>query len=142
MHLCCVKCTSVLDKARFDEVEVDLCPACGGLWLDHGEIERIVRKMQSELDRLRRLLTPSSRRPPAVPSEVQLACPACTARMKEVMLGSVHIEFCPRCKGFFLDRGEIDEALEAVKRSGQKLTVAQIVSVAAAEVPAAEAPAS
>jgi hypothetical protein len=43
MNLACVKCTSVLDKARVGDVEVDLCPSCGGLWLDHGEIERLGR---------------------------------------------------------------------------------------------------
>src|SRR5207253_516309 len=39
--LTCVKCTSVLDKSKIGGVEVDLCPACGGLWLDQGEIEKI-----------------------------------------------------------------------------------------------------
>ena len=52
MHLCCLKCTSVLDKTRIDDVEVDHCPACGGLWLDHGEIERLSRKMAPVLRRL------------------------------------------------------------------------------------------
>ena len=132
MHLACLKCTSILDKARIEEVEVDHCPACGGLWLDHGEIERISRKMVSEIDRLRRLLQPAGG-PPAVPSEIQTSCPACTGEMKEVRLGSINIDFCARCKGFFLDRGEIDGAIAAVQ--GQKMTVAQIVAAVANEVP-------
>jgi Zn-finger nucleic acid-binding protein len=132
MHLACLKCTSILDKARIEDVEVDHCPACGGLWLDHGEIERISRKMVSEIDRLRRMLQPSGG-PPAVPSEIQTSCPACTGNMQEVTLGSIRIDFCSRCKGFFLDRGEIDGAIAAVK--GQKMTVAQIVAAAANEVP-------
>jgi len=133
MHLACLKCTSILDKARIEDVEVDHCPACGGLWLDHGEIERISRKMASEIDRLRRLLHPQGG-PPAVPSEIQNACPACTGMMKEVTLGGIRIDFCSRCKGFFLDRGEIDGAIQAVK--DQKMTVAQIVAAAASELPA------
>jgi Zn-finger nucleic acid-binding protein len=132
MLLCCLKCTSILDKAKIEDVEVDHCPACGGLWLDHGEIERISRKMASEIDRLRRLLVAASG-PPAVPSEIQGSCPACTATMKEVTLGTIRIDFCPSCKGFFLDRGEIDGAIAAV--SGQRMTVAQIVAAAANEVP-------
>ena len=39
MHRTCVKCTSVLDKSMVGDVEVDLCPSCGGLWLDRGELE-------------------------------------------------------------------------------------------------------
>jgi Zn-finger nucleic acid-binding protein len=135
MHLACLKCTSILDKARIEDVEVDICPACGGLWLDHGEIERLSRKMVSELDRLRRLLQPNGPPPgpPAIPSEIQSSCPACTGDMKEVTLGTIRIDFCLRCKGFYLDRGEIDGAIAAVK--GQRMTVAQIVAAAASEVP-------
>jgi Zn-finger nucleic acid-binding protein len=133
MHLACLKCTSILDKAKIEDIEVDHCPACGGLWLDHGEIERLSRKMQSELDRLRRLLAPQAG-PPAVPSEITTSCPACTGAMQEVTLGSIRIDFCSRCKGFFLDRGEIDGAIAAVK--GQRMTVAQIVAAVATEVPA------
>jgi Zn-finger nucleic acid-binding protein len=131
MLLCCLKCTSVLDKARVDDVEVDHCPACGGLWLDHGEIERLSRKMASDVDRLRRVLAGIVAGPPAVPSEVQGSCPACQSQsVKEVALGSIHIDFCTRCKGLFLDRGEIDAAIAAVKDT--KMTVAQIVAATAA----------
>src|SRR5688572_25902416 len=134
MHLCCLKCTSVLDKTRIDEVELDHCPACGGLWLDHGEIERLSRKMAADIDRLRRLLAPE-KGPPAIPSEVQGSCPSCQmSGVQEVALGNIHIDFCPRCKGLFLDRGEIDAAIDAVK--DQKMTVAQIIAAAAAEVAA------
>ncbi len=132
MLLTCLKCTSVLDKARIEDVEVDVCPACGGLWLDHGEVERLARKMQSELDRLRRLLKAKSA-PPAVPSEIQTACPACTGAVKEVMLGAIHIDFCIRCKGLFLDRGELDGAVGAVKEAA--MTVPQIIAAAASEIP-------
>lgn len=132
MLLCCLKCTSVLDKTRIDEIEVDHCPSCGGLWLDHGEIERLSRKMSSDLDRLRKLLAPK-KGPPPVPSDTSQSCPACASAMKEVRLGTIHIDFCTRCKGFFLDRGEIDGALAAV--TGQKLTVAQIIAATAAEMP-------
>jgi len=132
MHLTCLKCTSVLDKARIEDIEVDVCPACGGLWLDHGEVERLARKMQSELDRLRRLLK-NQPMPPAVPSEIQTLCPACTGAVKEVMLGGIHIDFCTRCKGVFLDRGELDGAIAAVTEAA--MTVPQIIATAAAEIP-------
>ena len=46
MNLTCVKCTSVLDKARVGDVEVDLCPSCGGLWLDKGDVEVLAEREQ------------------------------------------------------------------------------------------------
>jgi Zn-finger nucleic acid-binding protein len=102
------------------------------LWLDHGEIERLSRKMASEIDRLRRLLAPQPG-PPAVPSDITTSCPACTGVMKEVTLGNIRIDYCLACKGFFLDRGEIDGAIDAVK--GQRMTVAQIVAAVSSELP-------
>ena len=56
-NLCCVKCNSILDRATFQGLEVDLCPKCGGLWLDRGEITRAAKLPETELVRLRGLLT-------------------------------------------------------------------------------------
>ncbi|MDB4965055.1 MAG: uncharacterized protein JWN44_744 [Myxococcales bacterium] len=127
MNLTCVKCTSVLDKARVGDVEVDLCPSCGGLWLDHGEIERIGRGQGDELSKLRTALTGSSKPDPA--SETTNTCPACPGALKEVVLGPVHVEYCGKCHGIFLDRGELDQAVKAVAGT----TVRQVIALASHE---------
>jgi Zn-finger nucleic acid-binding protein len=128
MNLTCVKCTSVLDKSRVGDVEVDLCPSCGGLWLDHGEIERIGRGKQEDLGKLRADLTGSPR--PAPPSDTKTNCPACPGALKEVVLGPVHVDYCAKCHGVFLDRGELDQAVAAVKGTSvrQLLVLAAQVS--------------
>ena len=76
-NLCCVKCNSILDKALFQGLEVDLCPKCGGLWLDRGEITRAAKLPEAELARLRGLLTGASG-PPPIPTPNKAPCPACT----------------------------------------------------------------
>jgi Zn-finger nucleic acid-binding protein len=125
MNLTCVKCTSVLDKARVGDVEVDLCPSCGGLWLDHGEIERIGRGKAEEMDRLSKALTGSEKPDPA--SDTTNNCPACPGALKEVVLGPVHVDYCSKCHGVFLDKGELDQAVAAVKGS----TLRQVITLAA-----------
>ncbi len=125
MNLTCVKCTSVLDKARVGDVEVDLCPSCGGLWLDHGEIERIGRGKPDEMSTLAKALTGSAQPDPA--SETKNNCPACPGALKEVVLGPVHVDYCAKCHGVFLDKGELDEAVQAVKGS----TLRQMITLAA-----------
>ena len=40
----CPKCGETLDLRKVDDVEVDVCGACGGLWLDKGELEQIVSR--------------------------------------------------------------------------------------------------
>jgi Zn-finger nucleic acid-binding protein len=126
MNLTCVKCTSVLDKARVGDVEVDLCPSCGGLWLDHGEIERLGRGKTEDLNRLRTALMGASQPEPA--SETTMSCPACPGTLNEVVLGPVRIEYCGKCHGIFLDRGELDQAVGAVQGS----TVRQVITLAGA----------
>jgi Zn-finger nucleic acid-binding protein len=125
MNLTCVKCTSVLDKARVGDVEVDLCPSCGGLWLDHGEIERIGRGKPDEMAKLRSALVGSSA--PDAASDTQNSCPACPGQLKEVVLGPVHVDYCTKCHGVFLDKGELDEAVTAVNGT----TLRQVITLAA-----------
>src|SRR5688572_8025057 len=89
-NLCCVKCNSILDRGTFQGLEVDLCPKCGGLWLDRGEITRAAKLPEAELDRLRTLLTGKAG-PPPVPTENKGPCPACPGSLAEVVLGAVHV---------------------------------------------------
>jgi len=124
MNLTCVKCTSVLDKSKVGDIEVDLCPDCGGLWLDHGEIERLNRVADAEVGALRTALQASTA--PASPSDTTAHCPACSAALREVVLGPVRVDICTGCKGVFLDRGELDQALAAVKGS----TLQQVLAAA------------
>ena len=66
-------------------------------------------------DRLRSALTGSNSPDPV--SETQNHCPACPGQLKEVVLGPVHVDYCIKCHGVFLDKGELDEAVSAVSGS-------------------------
>lgn len=50
-----------------DGVEIDVCPSCRGVWLDRGELEKLVDRANQELDhyRSRDGAPPSSRRGPS-----------------------------------------------------------------------------
>jgi Zn-finger nucleic acid-binding protein len=127
--LTCVKCNSILDRATFEGLEVDLCPRCGGLWLDRGEITRAARLPETELTRLRGLLTEGGG-PPPLASESVVHCPACEGSLSEVVLGNVHVDYCGSCHGIFLDRGELEEALVAVRGRDKNATAQQVVAAA------------
>lgn len=122
-----MKCDSVLDRGTFGGVEVDLCKACGGLWLDRGEIERLGTITEKELQDLRRWLLPLPNQNPQ-PSDLPTACVACAGQLREVVLGPIHVDFCPQCQGLWLDRGELDAGLLATK--GQT-DVASLLKLAA-----------
>ncbi len=115
--IACVKCKSELEKSIVYEVEVDVCPRCGGLWLDQGEIAMLAAMPDRELADLRALhLQPKAAPPPAVKGA--LRCPACPGTLKEITLGSVLVDYCNKCHGFHLDRGELDQAVRMARQKG------------------------
>ena len=42
----CPKCSGRLEPYTFEAVALDRCHECGGIWLDRGELEAIVRKIR------------------------------------------------------------------------------------------------
>ena len=43
----CPRCDGRLHEKTFDEVRIDQCDRCHGVWLDAGELEQIVREESS-----------------------------------------------------------------------------------------------
>jgi tRNA(Ile2) C34 agmatinyltransferase TiaS len=41
----CPKCPGILESYTFQGFAVDRCHKCGGIWLDNGELEEIVKKI-------------------------------------------------------------------------------------------------
>jgi len=47
----CPRCeNSVLDERERDGVNIDVCRACRGIWLDRGELEKIVARAAQEME--------------------------------------------------------------------------------------------
>jgi uncharacterized C2H2 Zn-finger protein len=40
----CPRCDGVLKESAFEEVQVDACDKCGGVWLDSSELERLTKR--------------------------------------------------------------------------------------------------
>ncbi len=40
----CPRCDGNLKESKFEEVLIDTCEKCGGVWLDSGELEQLTRK--------------------------------------------------------------------------------------------------
>ena len=41
----CPKCSGPMESYKFEGFLLDRCHACGGIWLDKGELEGLVRKI-------------------------------------------------------------------------------------------------
>ena len=40
----CPRCDGSLTESKFEEVMIDTCDKCGGVWLDSGELEQLTKK--------------------------------------------------------------------------------------------------
>ena len=40
----CPRCGGSLKESRVENVSIDTCEKCGGVWLDSGELEQLTRK--------------------------------------------------------------------------------------------------
>ena len=55
MTMICPRCQDAnLDERTRDGVVVDACPRCRGIWLDRGELEKLISRAATELGELER----------------------------------------------------------------------------------------
>jgi Zn-finger nucleic acid-binding protein len=74
-------------------VEFDMCPNCGGIWLDDEELEGLMGTM---------------------------VCPKCTRMMAVRELRGVEYDVCPSCGSVWLDRGELGMLVEREAEGGDR----------------------
>lgn len=101
----CVKCDGTLQRVELEDVEVDQCDACSGIWFDSGELQRILGKAST--DRLK-----SAAKASKTEDAKRGRCPRCRGEGKLVQVASLksdlHIDTCSVCGGQWLDGGELE----------------------------------
>ncbi len=108
----CVKCDGSLSTVHIDDVDVDQCDSCAGIWFDAHELERVLRRDHIEplLGRARASNKDDARRG---------RCPRCKGEGYLVRIASakanIHVDTCATCGGKWLDGGEIDVLRSATR---------------------------
>jgi membrane associated rhomboid family serine protease len=100
----CPKCGKGMHPLRLEGVDLDVCPACDGMWFDAGELSAAAGLSFSTEPTGEALR--SARR-------TWHRCPLCAVRLyeRELAPGSgIMIDQCTQCQGLFLDRGEFTQA--------------------------------
>ncbi|HDP26357.1 MAG TPA: hypothetical protein ENN34_13075 [Deltaproteobacteria bacterium] len=98
----CPTCSRALVTLEFDELEVDYCTQCGGVWLDSGELEYLLSNGSD----------PDTHPTPFIPSlssEKKKRCPVCRVMMEKIAAGQADSIILDQCKlhGIWFDRGEL-----------------------------------
>ena len=83
-----------------EQVELDFCPQCSGIWFDSEELETLLRAGGIDAD-------PLASAASAKTSEKKRRCPRCRRKMLKLDSGGVIVDSCPAGDGLWLDRGEL-----------------------------------
>lgn len=81
-------------------VIVDVCPRCGGLWLDADEIGVVVPELEVVKGQAK-MLAAAARRGTGIP-----ACPRCFEAPLEIDALGLAVDYCAACGGLWLDGDE------------------------------------
>lgn len=103
----CPKCSGAMSPIRYQDIEVDRCAQCGGLWFDMLEAEELKALSGSDA------IDTGSEGTGKVQNKVgKIKCPKDSATMiRMVVNGQPHIwyEGCPVCHGTYFDAGEFKD---------------------------------
>lgn len=113
----CPACTHSLMIVEFNRIEIDLCPSCGGCWLDEDEIGLMVSgdfQVPAGLD------LPSR-------AEAGRRCPHCRMHLRSGPLpgADVRVDACPMRHGLWLDAGELQAIAETGAGTDATLALAR-----------------
>lgn len=106
----CPKCGAHLEVVRFEEIEVDRCVRCGGLWFDMLEDADLKRLAGSEAIDSGPAWMASMH-----DAQGKVYCPvdgALMIRMVDAAQPHIWVESCPVCHGKFFDAGEFTDFKE------------------------------
>ena len=104
----CPRCQAVLSEIMLDEIVLDRCSQCGGIWFDFAEFERIL----SRESRVIQALLPEGGT--TEPEEAhELPCPRCNGTLIRMgaPTGPTSYYGCLTCYGRWLDGNEIERML-------------------------------
>jgi len=105
----CPVCNNSMVVLELEQIEIDYCIDCGGIWLDAGELE-LMLETESERNRIINLFKKAG---PG--KEKSYNCPICGKRMLKFDIGEeekVKIDKCKRNHGLWFDKGELQKVVE------------------------------
>jgi Zn-finger nucleic acid-binding protein len=109
----CPVCENAMITLELEDVEIDHCTDCGGIWLDAGELELLLGEPENAKQLLNSFNTDDKC------AENIRKCPICNKKMKKIIVGistpKVLIDKCPKGDGLWLDKGELQSIFSRAK---------------------------
>lgn len=100
----CPNCSSDMEKVKDEDITIDRCKKCEGIFLDKGELNILATGMAGDIEF-------SSIDEKKHKDKFRIRnCPKCAEKMRKINLlaySDTIFDFCPKCESFFLDKGEL-----------------------------------
>jgi len=112
----CPACKNPMVILELNQVEIDYCSLCKGIWLDNGELELIFstsdRKEITKAFSIKNDLAEEKRR-----------CPNCKKKMEKVEFENtgIIIDKCVNDHGLWFDNGELRSLLKSAEETNNKM---------------------
>jgi Zn-finger nucleic acid-binding protein len=117
----CPVCKRGMIVIEYQNIELDYCTGCKGVWFDSGELELILKL--HGLEEVKMFLDNIFDSPEAISSEKKRRCPICGHKMKKANIGEepqILIDVCGKEHGLWFDGGEVAQLIRCTP--GEQLT--------------------
>ena len=105
----CPACKNAMVVLELEDIEVDHCYDCGGIWLDAGELELLVEERQKAVQMLSSFEVENKLK------EGLRRCPICLKKMQKIIVGKgtplLLLDKCAKGHGLWFDAGELQDIL-------------------------------
>lgn len=107
-RLRCPRDAQRMEREKLGEVTIDRCAGCGAIWLDHGEVERLLADTKLVIAADIGVSGPRTRGA----SLGEVLCPRDKTVLKltnHPQQSHIEVDSCPTCRGMLLDAGELKD---------------------------------
>ena len=118
----CSACSQTMIEIEEDGVDIDVCPSCGGVWCDVGELETLIDVKQPIESRQNEGVLRQSNvyTSPSNDQNSVRFCPICSRPMARENFSRSSGVIVDRCRfhGFFLDKDELNQIVDFAAQGG------------------------
>jgi len=105
----CPVCDELMIVLELEEIEIDYCTSCEGIWLDGGELELLLEEASEKEELLSSFKVDDSS------DEEKIRCPICVKKMEKILVGSgnkILLDGCKNHHGVWFNKGELFEVVK------------------------------
>jgi len=125
----CPKCNSNLETAEIDNIILEICPSCDGIWLNKFELTKILHCKFDSIKTSEISETLEKNKEIESTENKILKCPSCGSQMLStnyLFNNNINIDMCSKCYGTWLDDGELKEVINYTNKKSGSLSDEEI----------------